>query len=101
MSKLRREMETPGARNARISTGSSARTANPYTGAAAPASGPASRVLEGNYQYTPEQLEVKISGRRVNENIPDTVDTYQAQNFDTIMNQLQAQAGRRRGKRNS
>jgi hypothetical protein len=29
------------------------------------------------------------------------VDTYQAQNFDTIMNQLQAQAGRRRGKRNS
>ena len=101
MSKLRREMETPGARNARISTGSSARTANPYTGAAAPASGPASRVLEGDYQYTPEQLEVKLPGRRVNENIPDTVDTYQAQNFDTIMNQLQAQAGRRRGKRNS
>ena len=101
MSKLRREMETPGARNARISTGSTARTSNPYTGSAAAASGPASRVLEGNYQYTPEQLEVKLPGRRVSEDIPDTVDTYQAQNLGTIMNQLQAQAGRRRGKRNS
>jgi hypothetical protein len=101
MSKLRREMETPGARNARISTGSTARTSNPYTGPAAAASGPASRVLEGNYQYTPEQLEVKLPGRRVNEDIPDTVDTSQAQNLGTIMNQLQAQAGRRRGKRNS
>jgi hypothetical protein len=101
MSKLRREMETPGARNARISTGSTARTSNPYTGPAAAASGPASRVLEGNYQYTPEQLEVKLPGRRVSEDIPDTVDTYQAQNLGTIMNQLQAQAGRRRGKRNS
>jgi hypothetical protein len=101
MSKLRREMETPGARNARISTGSTARTSNPYTGSAAAASGPASRVLEGNYQYTPEQLEVKLSGRRVSEDIPDTVDTYQAQNLGTIMNQLQAQASRRRGKRNS
>ena len=101
MSKLRKEMETPGARNARISTGSTARTSNPYTGSAAAASGPASRVLEGNYQYTPEQLEVKLPGRRVSEDIPDTVDTYQAQNLGTIMNQLQAQAGRRRGKRNS
>ena len=101
MSKLRREMETPGARNARISTGSTARTSNPYTGSAAAASGPASRVLEGNYQYTPEQLEVKLPGRRVSEDIPDTVDTHQAQNLGTIMNQLQAQAGRRRGKRNS
>jgi hypothetical protein len=101
MSKLRREMETPGARNARISTGSTARTSNPYTGPAAAASGPASRVLEGNYQYTPEQLEVKLPGRRVSEDIPDTVDTDQAQNLGTIMNQLQAQAGRRRGKRNS
>jgi hypothetical protein len=101
MSKLRREMETPGARNARISTGSTARTSNPYTGPAAAASGPASRVLEGNYQYTPEQLEVKLPGRRVNEDIPDTVDTSQVQNLGTIMNQLQAQAGRRRGKRNS
>ena len=101
MSKLRREMETPGARNARISTGSTARTSNPYTGPAAAASGPASRVLEGDYQYTPEQLEVKLPGRRVSEDIPDTVDTYQAQNLGTIMNQLQAQAGRRRGKRNS
>ena len=101
MSKLRREMETPGTRNARISTGSTARTSNPYTGPAAAASGPASRVLEGNYQYTPEQLEVKLPGRRVNEDIPDTVDTSQVQNLGTIMNQLQAQAGRRRGKRNS
>jgi hypothetical protein len=101
MSKLRREMETPGARNARISTGSTARTSNPYTGPAAAASGPAARVLEGNYQYTPEQLEVKLPGRRVNEDIPDTVDTSQVQNLGTIMNQLQAQAGRRRGKRNS
>ena len=101
MSKLRREMETPGARNARISTGSTARTSNPYTGPAAAASGPASRVLEGNYQYTPEQLEVKLPGRRVSEDISDTVDTYQAQNLGTLMNQLQAQAGRRRGKRNS
>ena len=60
MSKLRREMETPGARNARISTGSTARTSNPYTGSAAAASGPASRVLEGNYQYTPGQLKVLL-----------------------------------------
>ena len=101
MSKLRREMETPGARNARISTGSTARTSNPYTGPAAAASGPASRVLEGNYQYTPGQLEVKLPGRRVSEDISDTVDTDQAQNLGTLMNQLQAQAGRRRGKRNS
>ena len=60
MSKLRREMETPGARNARISTGSTARTSNPYTGPAAAASGPASRVLEGNYQYTPGQLKASL-----------------------------------------
>lgn len=47
----------------RVSTmniGSFARTQNPYTGPAAPVMGPASRVLSGNYQYTPEQLAVDL-----------------------------------------
>jgi hypothetical protein len=47
----------------RVSTmniGSLARTQNPYTGVASPASGPASRVESGNYQYTPEQLRVLL-----------------------------------------
>jgi hypothetical protein len=101
LSILRQGMETPGVRRARISTGSGARTANPYTGAAAAASGPASRVLEGNYQYTPQQLEVNLPRARVSEQPADTVETWQPQNLDTIMNRLQAQAGRRRGKRNS
>jgi hypothetical protein len=100
MSVLRQGMETTGARRARISTGSGARTANPYTGAAAAASGPASRVLEGDYQYTPQQLEVNLPRARVSEQPADTVDTYRPQNLDTMMNRLQAQAGRRRGKRN-
>jgi hypothetical protein len=47
----------------RVSTmniGSFARTQNPYTGPAAPAMGPASRVLSGNYQYSDPQLEVNL-----------------------------------------
>ena len=47
----------------RVSTmniGSLARTQNPYTGVASPASGPASRVESGNFQYTPEQLRVLL-----------------------------------------
>jgi hypothetical protein len=47
----------------RVSTmniGSFARTQNPYTGVASPASGPASRVESGNFQYTPEQLRVHL-----------------------------------------
>jgi len=47
----------------RVSTmniGSFARTQNPYTGVAAPVMGLASRVEEGNYQYTPEQLRVHL-----------------------------------------
>ena len=47
----------------RVSTmniGSFARTQNPYTGPAAPAMGPVSRVLSGNYQYTNPQLEVNL-----------------------------------------
>jgi hypothetical protein len=42
------------------SPGSFARTQNPYTGAAAAAMGPASRVDLGNYQYTPQQLRVNL-----------------------------------------
>lgn len=101
LSILRQGMETPGVRRARISTGSGARTANPYTGPAAAASGPASRVLEGDYQYTPRQLEVNLPRARVSEQPSDTVETWRPQNLDTLMNRLQAQAGRRRGKRNS
>jgi hypothetical protein len=79
MSSLRRAMETPQAGEGmrtvvardprtgnvagteRVSTmniGSFARTQNPYTGAAAAAMGPAGRVEQGNYQYTPNQLKV-------------------------------------------
>jgi hypothetical protein len=43
------------------SPGSFARTQNPYTGAAAAAMGPASRVLSGDYQYKPRQLAVNVS----------------------------------------
>lgn len=81
MSLLRGEMSTPQAgvgmrsvpvRNPatgqrigteRVSTmniGSFARTQNPYTGPAAPAMGPASRVLSGNYQYTEPQLSLSL-----------------------------------------
>jgi hypothetical protein len=47
----------------RVSTmniGSFARTQNPYTGPAAPAMGPVSRVISGNYQYTDPQLKVNL-----------------------------------------
>lgn len=81
LSSLREQMSTPqtgvGMRNVpvinpltgqrigteRVSTmniGSFARTQNPYTGPAAPVMGPASRVLSGNYQYTPQQLAVNL-----------------------------------------
>jgi len=42
------------------SPGSFARTQNPYTGAAAAAMGPASRVLSGNYQYPQQQLSFRL-----------------------------------------
>ena len=51
MSSLRGQMETNPVGMRPRSPGSFARTQNPYTGAAAPAMGPASRVLSGNYQY--------------------------------------------------
>lgn len=81
MSALRGAMETPQAGEGmrtvvardprtgnvvgteRVSTmniGSFARTQNPYTGAAAAAMGPAGRVEQGNYQYTPNQLKVLL-----------------------------------------
>ena len=81
MSSLRRAMETPQAGEGmrtvvardprtgnvagteRVSTmniGSFARTQNPYTGAAAAAMGPAGRVEQGGYQYTPNQLKVLL-----------------------------------------
>lgn len=43
------------------SPGSFARTQNPYTGPAAAAMGPASRVLSGDYQYNPRQLSINVS----------------------------------------
>jgi hypothetical protein len=43
-----------------MNIGSFARTQNPYTGPAAPAMGPASRVISGNYQYTDPQLTVDL-----------------------------------------
>ena len=54
----------------RISTmniGSFARTQNPYTGPAAPAMGPASRVERGDYQYTDPQLSVNVEPRSPNQ----------------------------------
>jgi hypothetical protein len=81
MSGLRRQMETPqvgvGMRKVpvrnpltgqkvgteRVSTmniGSFARTQNPYTGPAAAAMGPVSRVSSGNYQYSEPQLKVNL-----------------------------------------
>ena len=44
-----------------MNIGSFARTQNPYTGVAAAAAGPASRVLEGNYQYTSNQLNPNLA----------------------------------------
>ena len=81
MSTLRGAMETPQAgegmrtvvardprtgnvtgteRVSTINIGSFARTQNPYTGAAAAAMGPAGRVEQGSYQYTPNQLKVLL-----------------------------------------
>jgi hypothetical protein len=121
MSGLRRQMETPQAgagmrkvpvRNPqtgqrigteRVSTmniGSFARTQNPYTGPAAAAMGPVSRVLSGNYQYTPKQLEVNLPRPETSVGT-ETVDYYEpgVSNLGAVMQQLQAQAGRRRGSR--
>lgn len=123
LSTLREQMSTPrtgiGMRNVpvrnpltgqrigseRVSTmniGSFARTQNPYTGAASPAMGPASRILSGNYQYTPEQLELNLPVNRPAVNV-ETVEFYEPQisNLGAVMKQLQAQAGRRRGSRRS
>ena len=123
MSLLRGEMSTPQAgvgmrsvpvRNPatgqrigteRVSTmniGSFARTQNPYTGPAAPAMGPVSRVLSGNYQYTPGQLELNLPTSQPPVNV-ETVEYYEPQvsNLGSVMKQLQAQAGRRRGSRRS
>lgn len=60
LSKLRSEIETQPVGFRVKSPGSFARTQNPYTGAAAAAMGPASRVSGGNYQYTDQQLRVHL-----------------------------------------
>lgn len=60
LSALRAEMETSPVGYRVKSPGSFARTQNPYTGAAAAAMGPASRVSSGNYQYTDPQLHVHL-----------------------------------------
>jgi hypothetical protein len=97
-----------------IRIGSFARTQNPYTGKAAPTMGPASRVLTGDYQYTPQQLYVDLTP-----NIPEaggTIDVIAPQlpfevstsaeeyrpsssNVDVAMQKLLAQGKRRRAKR--
>jgi hypothetical protein len=89
----------------RVSTmniGSFARTQNPYTGPAAPVMGPASRVLSGNYQYTPGQLKLNLPTNQPPANV-ETVEYYEppTSNLGAVMQQLQAQAGRRRGSRRS
>jgi len=63
MSILRGQMETKPVGYKVKSPGSFARTQNPYTGAAAPAMGPASRVLSGNYQYPQQQLQFNLGGQ--------------------------------------
>ena len=76
---LRQQMQTPIAGYRIPRPGSFARTNNPYTNQAAAASGPAGRVLEGNYQYTPQQLEVNLAeGIRYYDpkQNQDIVDTY-------------------------
>jgi hypothetical protein len=85
-----------------MNIGSFARTQNPYTGPASPAMGPASRVLSGNYQYSPEQLELNLPTNQPQANV-GTVDLYEQRvaNLGSVMKQLQAQAGRRRGSRRS
>jgi hypothetical protein len=84
----------------KMNIGSFARTQNPYTGPASPAMGPASRVLSGNYQYSPGQLELNLPTNQPQANV-GTVDLYESRvaNLGSVMKQLQAQAGRRRGSR--
>ena len=60
LSALRSEMETSPVGYKVKSPGSFARTQNPYTGAAAAAMGPASRVSSGNYQYPEQQLSFRL-----------------------------------------
>jgi hypothetical protein len=56
-------LETPPVGFPVKSPGSFARTQNPYTGAAAAAMGPASRVNTGDYQYPNQQLRVNLEPR--------------------------------------
>lgn len=95
MSALRSQMQTQPTGMLPRSPGSFARTQNPYTGQAAAAMGPASRVLTGEYQYPERQLQINVAS-------PVAVDLdYQpgASNIETVMKQALAQAGRRVGKR--
>ena len=65
-----------------MNIGSFARTQNPYTGVAAAAAGPASRVLEGNYQYTSSQLnpnlaptsQLPLAGTGIRRLTPEQID---------------------------
>ena len=99
---LRQQMQTPIAGYRIPRPGSFARTNNPYTNQAAAASGPAGRVLEGNYQYTPEQLEVNLAegiryyDPRQNQ---DTIDTYTNLSDWQRLQQAAAKIARRRAKR--
>ena len=62
--------------------GSFARTQNPYTGVAAAAAGPASRVSEGNYQYLNNQLnpnlaltkQLPLAGTGIRRFTPEQID---------------------------
>lgn len=95
MSQMRSGMETKPVGLKVRSPGSFARTQNPYTGHAAAAMGPASRVLSGNYQYPERQLQVNVPS-------PTSVELeYQpgAANVEVMMQQTMAQAARRAGKR--
>lgn len=100
MYNLRTQMETKPVGYRIKSPGSFARTQNPYTAAAAPAMGPASRVLSGDYQYPEKQLTVNFESEQRPVNM-ETVDVYQSSptNLDAMFKKLQAQAGRRAGKR--
>lgn len=99
---LRQQMQTPIAGYRIPRPGSFARTNNPYTNQAAAASGPAGRVLEGNYQYTPQQLEVDLAegirfyDPRQNQ---DTIDTYTNLSDLQRLEQAAAKIARRRAKR--
>lgn len=99
---LRQQMQTPIAGYRIPRPGSFARTNNPYTNQAAAASGPAGRVLEGNYRYTPQQLEVDLAegirfyDPRQNQ---DTIDTYTNLSDWQRLQQAAAKIERRRAKR--